>query len=118
MLYVDVFVSFVFFFKQKTAYEMLRSLVGSEMCIRDRSKGDRPGQIQHHLNNQMMKLNRKLLNWGTKPRVMSNHVTLVNRPLSRAVQGRRRPVAVHAHHHHRLLESLPRKQNLQILQRG
>ena len=26
----------VFFFKQNTAYEMLRSLVGSEMCIRDR----------------------------------------------------------------------------------
>ena len=26
----------VFFFKQKTAYEVLRSLVGSEMCIRDR----------------------------------------------------------------------------------
>ena len=26
---------FLFFFKQKTAYEMLRSLVGSEMCIRD-----------------------------------------------------------------------------------
>ena len=31
------FFSFFFFFKQKTAYEMLRSLVGSEMCIRDRS---------------------------------------------------------------------------------
>ena len=30
-------VFFFFFFKQKTAYEMLRSLVGSEMCIRDRS---------------------------------------------------------------------------------
>eukprot|EP00658_Telonema_sp_P-2_P022182 TRINITY_DN1885_c0_g1_i5.p1 TRINITY_DN1885_c0_g1~~TRINITY_DN1885_c0_g1_i5.p1 ORF type:complete len:152 (-),score=61.05 TRINITY_DN1885_c0_g1_i5:113-568(-) len=29
---------FFFFFKQKTAYEMLRSLVGSEMCIRDREK--------------------------------------------------------------------------------
>jgi hypothetical protein len=28
----------VFFFKQKTAYEMLRSLVGSEMCIRDRHR--------------------------------------------------------------------------------
>eukprot|EP00658_Telonema_sp_P-2_P002741 TRINITY_DN1101_c0_g1_i6.p1 TRINITY_DN1101_c0_g1~~TRINITY_DN1101_c0_g1_i6.p1 ORF type:complete len:110 (+),score=16.60 TRINITY_DN1101_c0_g1_i6:108-437(+) len=28
---------FFFFFKQKTAYEMLRSLVGSEMCIRDRN---------------------------------------------------------------------------------
>eukprot|EP00658_Telonema_sp_P-2_P052843 TRINITY_DN41158_c0_g1_i1.p1 TRINITY_DN41158_c0_g1~~TRINITY_DN41158_c0_g1_i1.p1 ORF type:complete len:147 (+),score=46.23 TRINITY_DN41158_c0_g1_i1:30-470(+) len=27
-----------FFFKQKTAYEMLRSLVGSEMCIRDSHK--------------------------------------------------------------------------------
>ena len=26
-----------FFFKQKTAYEMLRSLVGAEMCIRDRT---------------------------------------------------------------------------------
>eukprot|EP00658_Telonema_sp_P-2_P010052 TRINITY_DN13771_c0_g1_i1.p4 TRINITY_DN13771_c0_g1~~TRINITY_DN13771_c0_g1_i1.p4 ORF type:complete len:102 (-),score=32.83 TRINITY_DN13771_c0_g1_i1:537-842(-) len=30
------FCFFFFFFKQKTAYEMLRSLVGSEMCIRDR----------------------------------------------------------------------------------
>eukprot|EP00658_Telonema_sp_P-2_P064572 TRINITY_DN5365_c0_g1_i1.p1 TRINITY_DN5365_c0_g1~~TRINITY_DN5365_c0_g1_i1.p1 ORF type:complete len:211 (+),score=85.67 TRINITY_DN5365_c0_g1_i1:117-749(+) len=28
------FVFFFFFFKQKTAYEMLRSLVGSEMCIK------------------------------------------------------------------------------------
>ena len=28
----------IFFVKQKTAYEMLRSLVGSEMCIRDRVK--------------------------------------------------------------------------------
>ena len=26
----------VFFFKQKTAYDLLRSLVGAEMCIRDR----------------------------------------------------------------------------------
>ena len=26
------------FFKQKTAYEVLRSLVGSEMCIRDRQR--------------------------------------------------------------------------------
>ena len=34
-------VGVVFFFKQKTAYEMLRSLVGSEMCIRDRLGGVR-----------------------------------------------------------------------------
>src|SRR5660397_265785 len=30
------FVCFFFFFKQKTAYEIRLSLVGSEMCIRDR----------------------------------------------------------------------------------
>ncbi len=28
-----------FFFKQKTAYEILIGLVGSEMCIRDRTTG-------------------------------------------------------------------------------
>ena len=32
---MDLVFWFFFFFKQKTAYEMLRSLVGSEMCIRD-----------------------------------------------------------------------------------
>eukprot|EP00658_Telonema_sp_P-2_P053750 TRINITY_DN4240_c0_g1_i1.p1 TRINITY_DN4240_c0_g1~~TRINITY_DN4240_c0_g1_i1.p1 ORF type:complete len:115 (-),score=18.22 TRINITY_DN4240_c0_g1_i1:354-698(-) len=37
LLRIDlVIIVFFFFFKQKTAYEMLRSLVGSEMCIRDR----------------------------------------------------------------------------------
>ena len=30
-----VSVSYFFFFKQKSAYELLRSLVGSDMCIRD-----------------------------------------------------------------------------------
>eukprot|EP00825_Cyclidium_porcatum_P051692 TRINITY_DN9589_c0_g1_i8.p2 TRINITY_DN9589_c0_g1~~TRINITY_DN9589_c0_g1_i8.p2 ORF type:complete len:173 (+),score=46.72 TRINITY_DN9589_c0_g1_i8:2-520(+) len=30
------FLFFFFFFKQKTAYEIMPSLVGSEMCIRDR----------------------------------------------------------------------------------
>ena len=30
-----LFVFFFFFFKQKTAYEIMPSLVGSEMCIRD-----------------------------------------------------------------------------------
>ena len=29
-----------FFFKQKTAYEIRLSLVGSEMCIRDSRHGD------------------------------------------------------------------------------
>ena len=30
----------IFFFKQKTAYEIMPSLVGSEMCIRDRLNTD------------------------------------------------------------------------------
>eukprot|EP00658_Telonema_sp_P-2_P034263 TRINITY_DN25027_c0_g1_i4.p1 TRINITY_DN25027_c0_g1~~TRINITY_DN25027_c0_g1_i4.p1 ORF type:complete len:103 (+),score=22.83 TRINITY_DN25027_c0_g1_i4:45-353(+) len=36
-----------FFFKQKTAYEMLRSLVGSEMCIRDSIMGVPPLRAVH-----------------------------------------------------------------------
>ena len=32
---MSVFFFFFFFFKQKTAYEIMPSLVGSEMCIRD-----------------------------------------------------------------------------------
>eukprot|EP00658_Telonema_sp_P-2_P055859 TRINITY_DN4439_c0_g1_i1.p1 TRINITY_DN4439_c0_g1~~TRINITY_DN4439_c0_g1_i1.p1 ORF type:complete len:290 (+),score=115.71 TRINITY_DN4439_c0_g1_i1:19-888(+) len=36
--FFSFFLFFFFFFKQKTAYEMLRSLVGSEMCIRDSHK--------------------------------------------------------------------------------
>src|SRR5660398_23134 len=39
-MWVRVFLSFFFFFfKQKTAYEIRLSLVGSEMCIRDRCRG-------------------------------------------------------------------------------
>src|SRR5450756_1794020 len=33
--YWDVFYKYFFFFEQKTAYEIMPSLVGSEMCIRD-----------------------------------------------------------------------------------
>ena len=39
---------FIFFFKQKTAYEIMPSLVGSEMCIRDsprtRTAAKEPGK--------------------------------------------------------------------------
>eukprot|EP00658_Telonema_sp_P-2_P048756 TRINITY_DN3707_c0_g1_i1.p2 TRINITY_DN3707_c0_g1~~TRINITY_DN3707_c0_g1_i1.p2 ORF type:complete len:123 (+),score=33.07 TRINITY_DN3707_c0_g1_i1:95-463(+) len=45
MFYCAGFV-FFFFFKQKTAYEMLRSLVGSEMCIRDRVHDKLHGAFQ------------------------------------------------------------------------
>ena len=38
-----VFCCFLFFFfKQKTAYEIRLSLVGSEMCIRDRYSANEP----------------------------------------------------------------------------
>src|SRR5450756_3245946 len=36
MVGIVIFFYFFFFFKQKTAYEIMPSLVGSEMCIRDR----------------------------------------------------------------------------------
>src|SRR5450756_2655259 len=39
-----IFFFFFFFFKQKTAYEIMPSLVGSEMCIRDRSGSRRCGR--------------------------------------------------------------------------
>eukprot|EP00658_Telonema_sp_P-2_P033964 TRINITY_DN24838_c0_g1_i4.p1 TRINITY_DN24838_c0_g1~~TRINITY_DN24838_c0_g1_i4.p1 ORF type:complete len:130 (-),score=16.38 TRINITY_DN24838_c0_g1_i4:280-669(-) len=42
-------VFFFFFFKQKTAYEMLRSLVGSEMCIRDSTKTTTLARLSNHL---------------------------------------------------------------------
>src|SRR5450756_640979 len=38
MCVVFFFLFFFFFFKQKTAYEIMPSLVGSEMCIRDSSR--------------------------------------------------------------------------------
>ncbi len=34
-VYGEQWIKFFFFFKQKTAYEIMPSLVGSEMCIRD-----------------------------------------------------------------------------------
>ena len=42
----DLRVFVFFFFKQKTAYEMLRSLVGSEMCIRDRRASVNEGRAE------------------------------------------------------------------------
>eukprot|EP00831_Metopus_contortus_P046350 TRINITY_DN37229_c0_g1_i1.p1 TRINITY_DN37229_c0_g1~~TRINITY_DN37229_c0_g1_i1.p1 ORF type:complete len:246 (+),score=68.89 TRINITY_DN37229_c0_g1_i1:8-745(+) len=49
---------FFFFFKQKTAYEMQRGLVGSEMCIRDSINAEYMGAvscISHALSNPEIK---------------------------------------------------------------
>ena len=39
-----------FFFKQKTAYEIMPSLVGSEMCIRDRPDITKLGELGTAVN--------------------------------------------------------------------
>ncbi len=44
-----LFIGPLFFFKQKTAYDKLRSLVGSEMCIRDRVDFEKLGKIAAQL---------------------------------------------------------------------
>eukprot|EP00658_Telonema_sp_P-2_P079177 TRINITY_DN7585_c0_g2_i1.p1 TRINITY_DN7585_c0_g2~~TRINITY_DN7585_c0_g2_i1.p1 ORF type:complete len:222 (+),score=63.97 TRINITY_DN7585_c0_g2_i1:101-766(+) len=47
---------FFFFFKQKTAYEMLRSLVGSEMCIRDSINAEYGGARKTMLSSRLLVL--------------------------------------------------------------
>eukprot|EP00658_Telonema_sp_P-2_P072897 TRINITY_DN61979_c0_g1_i1.p2 TRINITY_DN61979_c0_g1~~TRINITY_DN61979_c0_g1_i1.p2 ORF type:complete len:184 (+),score=28.39 TRINITY_DN61979_c0_g1_i1:28-579(+) len=66
--FVLMLLIFFFFFKQKTAYEMLRSLVGSEMCIRDR--GLPPSVIGHSTSK-----------W-TIPRAWQTHMTSVTSRLT------------------------------------
>eukprot|EP00831_Metopus_contortus_P078970 TRINITY_DN7759_c0_g1_i1.p3 TRINITY_DN7759_c0_g1~~TRINITY_DN7759_c0_g1_i1.p3 ORF type:complete len:116 (+),score=29.24 TRINITY_DN7759_c0_g1_i1:101-448(+) len=46
LLFICIF--FFFFFKQKTAYEMQRGLVGSEMCIRDSYWGNPKDSAAEH----------------------------------------------------------------------
>src|SRR5450759_3041698 len=42
LMSIFIYIYVFFFFKQKTAYEIMPSLVGSEMCIRDREEGRDP----------------------------------------------------------------------------
>src|SRR5450759_51531 len=49
-----------FFFKQKTAYEIMPSLVGSEMCIRDRTKITKVGTVGYIINEVRLELTNKL----------------------------------------------------------
>ena len=49
------FLNFVFFFKQKTAYEIGVRLVGSEMCIRDREK-TAPKNTKYSRNETILKI--------------------------------------------------------------
>eukprot|EP00825_Cyclidium_porcatum_P023476 TRINITY_DN2583_c0_g1_i4.p1 TRINITY_DN2583_c0_g1~~TRINITY_DN2583_c0_g1_i4.p1 ORF type:complete len:248 (-),score=65.96 TRINITY_DN2583_c0_g1_i4:72-815(-) len=48
--FVSCMFFFFFFFKQKTAYEIMPSLVGSEMCIRDRNQTERVSKIFDRIN--------------------------------------------------------------------
>eukprot|EP00658_Telonema_sp_P-2_P053127 TRINITY_DN41555_c0_g1_i1.p1 TRINITY_DN41555_c0_g1~~TRINITY_DN41555_c0_g1_i1.p1 ORF type:complete len:114 (-),score=29.76 TRINITY_DN41555_c0_g1_i1:126-467(-) len=62
-----------FFFKQKTAYEMLRSLVGSEMCIRDRDHIKTNSRTDVNFSDSLMKPHRMKL---------AARLSLLARPLS------------------------------------
>ena len=58
LVFQFIFCFFVFFFKQKTAYELYYGLVGSEMYIRDRKSryqdGERHGlELWYHENGQI-----------------------------------------------------------------
>ena len=68
----------VFFFKQKTAYEMLRSLVGSEMCIRDRGVTGRYVGARDRLHPREVDEPRRLLvdQHGVLLPVSYTHLTL------------------------------------------
>src|SRR5678816_1089373 len=73
-----------FFFKQKTAYEMLRSLVGSEMCIRDSPQRE---SLRHvaDLHAQLLCIAR---HWMTENRALA-----VARPQQTAEHADRRRLA-------------------------
>eukprot|EP00831_Metopus_contortus_P080365 TRINITY_DN8211_c0_g1_i2.p2 TRINITY_DN8211_c0_g1~~TRINITY_DN8211_c0_g1_i2.p2 ORF type:complete len:112 (-),score=19.23 TRINITY_DN8211_c0_g1_i2:107-442(-) len=79
-MYIQMFNTlfvFFFFFKQKTAYEMQRGLVGSEMCIRDRIQGPQlavwalslltmelvPHSLTAGVNNTVFGVKLKLVGW-------------------------------------------------------
>eukprot|EP00831_Metopus_contortus_P018239 TRINITY_DN17777_c0_g1_i2.p3 TRINITY_DN17777_c0_g1~~TRINITY_DN17777_c0_g1_i2.p3 ORF type:complete len:119 (+),score=42.83 TRINITY_DN17777_c0_g1_i2:96-452(+) len=66
---------FFFFFKQKTAYEMQRGLVGSEMCIRDSLycglRHDNKNLTRYRLTEaQLLDFAKKAVNYGYKTIVL------------------------------------------------
>ena len=69
---------FFFFFKQKTAYELLRSLVGSEMCIRDSLEVLEAERIPLFIDpsSSMVVGERDLTDWDALVPVSYTHLTL------------------------------------------
>src|SRR5450756_1815046 len=63
MVFCYFFFFVFFFFKQKTAYEIMPSLVGSEMCIRDR-----PGVAGFEINISCPNVEQGGLYFGNDPR--------------------------------------------------
>eukprot|EP00831_Metopus_contortus_P034361 TRINITY_DN27405_c0_g1_i1.p2 TRINITY_DN27405_c0_g1~~TRINITY_DN27405_c0_g1_i1.p2 ORF type:complete len:145 (-),score=48.83 TRINITY_DN27405_c0_g1_i1:236-670(-) len=61
-----------FFFKQKTAYEMQRGLVGSEMCIRDRYRGKQNMKKKAQVTAEEIKMPKeKIINISNKEKKRS-----------------------------------------------
>eukprot|EP00831_Metopus_contortus_P076701 TRINITY_DN7093_c0_g1_i2.p1 TRINITY_DN7093_c0_g1~~TRINITY_DN7093_c0_g1_i2.p1 ORF type:complete len:173 (-),score=55.36 TRINITY_DN7093_c0_g1_i2:131-649(-) len=65
----------VFFFKQKTAYEMQRGLVGSEMCIRDSINAE-------YMGRSGIPYFREKIEFGNKESLMVNNGFRIPEPLN------------------------------------
>eukprot|EP00831_Metopus_contortus_P053052 TRINITY_DN4457_c0_g1_i2.p1 TRINITY_DN4457_c0_g1~~TRINITY_DN4457_c0_g1_i2.p1 ORF type:complete len:115 (+),score=45.98 TRINITY_DN4457_c0_g1_i2:68-412(+) len=92
---------FFFFFKQKTAYEMQRGLVGSEMCIRDRLKGELENSVKIIQND--IKENKELIESSSKK------AEELKKTLTDLVRGK-------SDQHHRVLAlSLEQKKKLSLI---
>eukprot|EP00825_Cyclidium_porcatum_P031297 TRINITY_DN33130_c0_g2_i1.p2 TRINITY_DN33130_c0_g2~~TRINITY_DN33130_c0_g2_i1.p2 ORF type:complete len:231 (+),score=6.61 TRINITY_DN33130_c0_g2_i1:28-720(+) len=76
-------VLFFFFFKQKTAYEIMPSLVGSEMCIRDRVSTQSTWAIRF-LTHQMPDKEKMFRNGTPNNRQtqQNNHLQFFDQPIS------------------------------------
>ena len=90
----NIFFFIFFFFKQKTAYEMLRSLVGSEMCIRDSDANQQPSLGCHARAHEASHDEGRRKNRQVKDQVLQRHVTFVVAGRGRLGQQRKRGLSL------------------------
>ena len=74
-MYKRQFLHIFFFFKQKTAYEIMPSLVGSEMCIRDRVSTARAAADKEYNCEPLLPVPDKVV-YG--PRRLSHNLSLIH----------------------------------------
>ena len=76
----------IFFFKQKTAYEIMPSLVGSEMCIRDSPEAALAGILDCRFGGPHQYFGE----WVYKPFIGSHERSLTSRDMQTAIRINRR----------------------------